>query len=44
MSLMEIPDKVLLQAMWEFDDGLCRLEQGVPEAAAHISPRPMPRA
>ncbi len=32
-SLLEIPEKVRLQAIWEFDDGMCRLEQGLPEPA-----------
>ena len=33
-GLLEIPEKVRLQAAWEFDDGMCRLEQGMPELAA----------
>ena len=37
-SLLDIPEKVRLQAMWEFDDGMCRLEQGMPEdAAQHLT-------
>jgi len=31
---LEIPEKVRLQAGWEFEAGLCRLEGGMPELAA----------
>ena len=31
---LELPDKIALQAMWEFDAGICRLEGGVPDMAA----------
>lgn len=33
-TLLEIPDKVTLQASWEFEAGLCRLEGGTPELAS----------
>jgi tetratricopeptide (TPR) repeat protein len=33
-TLLEIPDKIAMQAMWEYDAGLCRLEEGIPELAA----------
>ena len=37
-ALLEIPEKIRLQALWEFDDGMCRLEQGLPEPAIeHLS-------
>jgi tetratricopeptide (TPR) repeat protein len=33
-ALLEIPEKIGLQAAWEFDAGLCRLEGGNPIVAA----------
>lgn len=33
-ALLEVPDKVLQQASWEYDSALCRLEGGAPEQAA----------
>lgn len=33
-ALLEIPDKIVQQANWEFDSALCRLEGGAPEQAA----------
>lgn len=33
-ALLTLPDKIGLQATWEFEAGLCRLEAGTPELAA----------
>jgi tetratricopeptide (TPR) repeat protein len=33
-TYLELPEKIGLQASWEFDAGLCRLEAGTPELAA----------
>jgi tetratricopeptide (TPR) repeat protein len=33
-AFLEIPEKVLMQAQWEFEAGLYRLEAGTPETAA----------
>ena len=33
-TLLEIPGKLSMQASWEFDLALCRLESGLPDLAA----------
>ena len=33
-ALLDLPDKIRLQAQWEFEAGLCRLEAGTPDLAA----------
>ena len=32
--LLDIPDKIALQSNWEFEAGICRLEEGMPVLAA----------
>src|SRR5262249_56228573 len=33
-TLLEMPDKLGQQALWEYDAGMCRLEAGSPDLAA----------